>query len=211
MIENIFKIKVLFVVSLFVFFCTNKAELKAQEKTNDLKTRLENQQDKFTNYNDTDLFKKLRLNLSFSGLGISIELPVSNTFALDYEIGLGASYTINQNFNYHFRLDDPSVYAIVFGKYYYNMSDKNISANKHSKENFWGFKAKYASESIIKHRDSNTLFFATNWGIRRHIYNNFYLNLTMGIGSAISLARQSYYRFTLYPDFNLKISYAIRL
>lgn len=154
----------------------------------------------------------LSVNLSFTGLGLSYQLPVSGDVLIEIESGLGASYKINQDFEYRMRINDPSFYASLSVQYFYNIDKSKVKKNfKNNNGNFWGFRSKFVSKSIVKYKDSNTFFLSSNWGLRRNIYKNFSFEFIMGVGAAVDFTHKQDYNFTIFPEFNFKLSYNIPL
>ena len=65
-----------------------------------------------------------KIDLGFSGLGLSFETPTSNKVLLEIAAGAGAGYKINEDFKYRLYFDNPAIFASVHMKYYFNQQDR---------------------------------------------------------------------------------------
>lgn len=153
-----------------------------------------------------------KVDLSFSGLGLSLETPISNVIMLEVAAGAGAGYRVDEDFRYRMYFDSPSIYGSVHGKYYYNQAlrtERGRSVNFNA-GNFFGVKAKYTTPNLVGETKTwHTMIAAFHWGMQRKMGRHFMYQLTVGIGGAIDLDDKTTTHMTLFPDFNFRVSYVL--
>lgn len=152
-----------------------------------------------------------KVDLGFSGLGLSIETPVSNKVLLEMAAGLGAGYRVNEDFRYRMYFDDPAAFASVHMKYYYNQ-ERRVSKGRpvsYNAGNFFGIKAKYTSPTLWEKQTWHTLLTGFHWGMQRKMGKYFLYQFNVGIGVAIDLENKNPNHITPFPDLNFRISYVL--
>lgn len=155
----------------------------------------------------------IQADLSFSGLGFSGNIPLSQAILFEVGAGLGAGYRINEDFKYYLYLDNPAVYANLHAKYYYELK-KNRAKDRNRKfnsGNFAGLQVQYTSPNISEQVAWNTLLTSVHWGMQRQLYKRFVMQLTLGVGVAMNLDFSETTNVSLFPDVNFKISYVLPL
>jgi hypothetical protein len=160
---------------------------------------------------DIDMKTFFKVDGGVSGLGVSLETPLSNKFLFEIESGLGAGYDIDtRSFRYSWVINDPAIYTSVRGKYYYNRElraekGKNIFMNS---GNFIGVRIKFASSGIISGNNYNTLLTNVHWGAQRQLNKHWMYSFYAGLGYAYDT---TYSGGTLYPAIDIKFSYVLPL
>lgn len=153
-----------------------------------------------------------KIDFSFSGLGLSLDAPLSNKVLLEFAVGAGAGYRVDEDFRYRMYFDSPAVYASVHGKYYYNQEDRLRRSRPLSFNagNFFGVKAKYTTPNLADEAKTwHTMLVAFHWGMQRKMGRHFLYQLTIGVGGAVDLEDKTTTHVTLYPDFNFRVSYVL--
>ncbi|MDR1090150.1 MAG: hypothetical protein LBL79_03665 [Prevotella sp.] len=157
-----------------------------------------------------------KLDIGINGIGMSLEVPVSEKIVIEPYIGVGPSYDLNGNgdaladkIDWHWALLEPSFHGAVYGKFLYNRSSRAEKGKSllFNSGNFIGAKVKYISKSLSDPQFySNTLLFNLNWGGQRNIGKHWAYSYSVGIGYGRNLD-QSYGLF--YPAFDIKITYVL--
>lgn len=152
-----------------------------------------------------------KVDLGFSGLGLSIEKPISEKVLLEIAAGLGAGYRVDEDFRYRMYFDDPAVFGSVHMKYYYNLQDRVNRGRPVSNNagNFFGLKAKYTSPTLHEEKTWHTLLTGFHWGLQRKMGKYFLYQFNIGIGAAVDLDNKNSNHVALFPDFNFRISYIL--
>lgn len=157
------------------------------------------------------LSTNLKVDAGFSGIGLSVETPLSDYVLFEAAAGLGAGYRINKDYVYRFYFDNPAFYSTISGKYYYNQQSRtdNGKSTRFNSGNFFGFKVKYASPTLSEKKTWNTLLTGFHWGLQRKIGTYFLYQFDIGIGASFGIDPKATQMMTLFPDMNFKISYVI--
>lgn len=152
-----------------------------------------------------------KVDLSFSGLGLSIETPISDRVLFEAAGGVGAGYKVNEDFKYRLYFDNPSLYASVNAKYYIrkDMRVQKGSAERFNSGNFFAIKAKYTTPTLHDAKTWHTMLAAVHWGLQRNMGNHFLFQITLGVGAAIDLDNKTTTHMTMYPDANIRFSYIL--
>lgn len=162
---------------------------------------------------DTERYLKTysKVDLSFSGIGLSIETPISDRILFEAAGGVGAGYMVNEDFKYRWYFDNPSFYASAHAKYYIrkDMRVAKGTSQRFNSGNFFALKAKYTTPTLHDNKTWHTLLAAVHWGLQRNIGEHFLFQLTLGVGGAIDLDNKTTTHVTLYPDANLRFSYIL--
>lgn len=152
-----------------------------------------------------------KIDLSFSGLGFAIETPISDRVLLEFAVGLGAGYKVNEDFKYRMYFNDPAIYSSVAAKYYINKKTqvKKGTSERLNSGNFFALKSKYVTPTLRDSKTWDTMLVALHWGLQRNIGKHFVYQLTLGIGGAIDMDDKTSTHLTLYPDVNFRFSYIL--
>lgn len=157
-----------------------------------------------------------RVEAGINGIGISIDVPVTDRIVIEPSFGVGPSYDLDEfgssladKIDWHWALLEPSFYGAVYGKYFYNRQSraskgKSLLLNS---GNYIGLKVKYVSKSLSDPQlYSNTILTNLNWGGLHNIGKSWMFSYSVGIGYGRNLDH-SYGLF--YPAFDLKIAYVL--
>lgn len=153
----------------------------------------------------------VKADVSFSGLGLSLETPFSDRVLFEVAAGAGAGYKVNEDFKYRMYFDNPSLYASLHAKYYINkeMQIQKGAKQKFNSGNFFALKVKYTTPTIHNERTWHTMLAAFHWGLQRNLGKHFIYQLTLGVGGAIDLDNKTTTHLTMYPDANFRFSYIL--
>lgn len=156
-----------------------------------------------------------KVEAGINGIGLALEMPVSNKITIEPAIGFGPSYdmaddnSLTGKMGWHWALFEPSLHGSVYGKYFYNKT-KRENKNKSlwlNSGNFIGLKVKYVSRSLSSPRYySNTILTNLNWGGQFNIGKHWTYSYSIGMGYGYNMDG-SYGLF--YPAFDLKIAYVL--
>lgn len=152
-----------------------------------------------------------KVDLGFSGLGLSLETPVSDKILLELAAGLGAGYRVDEDFRYRMYFDDPAAFGSVHMKYYYNQQ-KRVDRGRpvsFNAGNFFGIKAKYASPTLDEKKTWHTMLVGVHWGMQRKMAKYFLYQFNVGVGLAIDLEQKNSNHITPFPDINFRVSYVL--
>jgi hypothetical protein len=155
-----------------------------------------------------------RIDLGLQGLGISLEVPVSRKYTIEFSGGLGGGYDLSDgSFSYDWGLLNPCAYLSVNGRYYYNR-DRRAAKGKSLLLNagdYFGVRLKYTSPEITGGGSMSDAVLANiHWGMQRPIGRKWTINGHAGIGwayNAINSIDPSGGK--VYPAAEFKISYAL--
>jgi hypothetical protein len=159
---------------------------------------------------ETSLKNLVKIDLAFTGIGVSCELPLSQKTLLKCEAGLGGGYEIySDRYRYLWDITAPSAYFNLHGKYYYNRAarlekGKTLQFNS---GNFLGFHAKYVTPSlwIDNNYNYNALLAGFHWGFQYKIGKHWSYEFYIGPGIAFDMSETA----TPFLDTNIKFSYIL--
>lgn len=152
-----------------------------------------------------------KVDLGLSGLGLSLETPVSDQVLLEFAAGLGAGYKVDEDFRYRLYFNDPAVFGSAHMKYYYNQQSRVDRGRpvSYNAGNFFGIKAKYTSPTLWEQQTWHTMLVGFHWGLQRKIGKYFLYQFDVGIGVAVDLENKNSHHITPFPDLNFRISYVL--
>ncbi|TWV96882.1 hypothetical protein [Chitinophaga pinensis] len=155
-----------------------------------------------------------RLDLGLQGVGISLEVPVSSKYTIEFSGGLGGGYDLSDgSFSYDWGLLNPCAYLSANGRYYYNR-DKRAAKGKSLVLNagdYFGLRLKYTSAEITGGGSvSDAILANIHWGMQRPIGRKWVINGHAGIGWAYNAVNSiDPAGGKVYPAAEFKISYAL--
>lgn len=157
-----------------------------------------------------------KIEVGINGIGMSLEVPISEKIVIEPYIGVGPSYDLSNfgdaladKMDWHWALLEPSFHGAVYGKFLYNRSGRAKKGKSllFNSGNFIGAKIKYISKSLSDPQFyTNTLLFNLNWGGQRNIGKHWTYSYSVGIGYGRNL---DYSYGLFYPAFDLKIAYVL--
>ena len=169
-------------------------------------------QDNNQYYNDPSLEKLYRINIDFTGISLSYELPLSNKVIVDSGIGIGSGYLINdkeESMTWNLN-QSPSANIFAEVKYIYNQKSRVAKGKsvKHNSGNYIAFKTKFSSGDVFNSSSiyHNAFLNQMHWGIQRSLGERWLLNFHLGISLLIDLETSMK---MIYPALGLKFSYNI--
>ena len=135
------------------------------------------------------------LDIGGKGLGLTYELPTSRAKSITISGGIGAGYQIypnraglgyadDENYAYNLTPKNPSVYAEVARKRYYDLKGGRSNSGK-----FVALSARYTSASLgddipLGEYNNEALHLTAHWGKQRRIGSSWVLNYHLGVGYA---------------------------
>lgn len=156
-----------------------------------------------------------KVEAGINGIGLALEMPISNKITIEPAIGFGPSYdmaddnSLTGKMGWHWALLEPSFHGSVYGKYFYDKT-KRGKKNKSlwlNSGNFIGLKVKYVSRSLSSPQYySNTILANLNWGSQFNLGKHWIYSYSVGLGYGYNMD-DSYGLF--YPAFDLKIAYIL--
>ena len=148
-----------------------------------------------------------KLDLGFTGVALSYDLPLSPSFLMETSLGVGPAYTIwNSTYKVNYDFTDPALHFTLVGDWYYNRS-KRFTKGKSllcNSGNFIGITFRQTSRGLVDECYSPSLLTNVHWGISREIDAKWLIRLKIGLGSAYDW---NWDEGLLYPSIDLKFSY----
>jgi hypothetical protein len=176
----------------------------------DKNTSTANSSGREKNTTETDLRTLFMADLGPQGIGVTLETRISKKIIIDFSVGAGGSYSIDQNdFSYNWDIFKPSLYGSITPKWYYNRNrraQKGRSTNLNAGD-YIGIRAKLVTIQLAYMIDIfDAALINIHWGLQRPISRKISFNTHIGVGYASNteLQRKS---GTIYPAIDIKLSY----
>ncbi len=154
----------------------------------------------------------LKIECSFTGVGLNYELPVGKKLSLDNGVGLTAGVQVlNDRVHYEKNVFNPSSYVKSELKYYYNRHIRIAKKlpTSFGQGSYFGYQSKFMTQRVFddKLKLSNILMCEGHWGVQRVFSNNWMINFHIGLGRAFDFTTKG---SSNYMAFGLKVAYFIR-
>ena len=155
----------------------------------------------------TKMEKLWKLDLGFTGVALSYDLPLSSSFLMETSLGVGPAYTVcNGTYEASYDFVDPALHFTLAGDWYYNRS-KRLAKGKsllHNSGNFVGITFRQTSRGLINNDYSPALLTNIHWGMSRKIDDKWLIRLKTGLGYAHDW---DWSEGVIYPSIDFKFSY----
>jgi hypothetical protein len=152
-----------------------------------------------------------KFDFSMQGLGFTYEPRIHSKMTIDLSLGLGGGYEVSEDgILYKWDLTAPAAYFSITPKFYYNLearAQKN-KASIFNAGNYFGLRMKYVTRSIGENNGIyDALLMNLHWGIQRPIAERWSFAADIGGGYAVDATDLSNSFGTIYPAFDVKLTY----
>ena len=151
--------------------------------------------------------KLWKLDLGFTGVALSYDLPFSSSFLMETSLGVGPAYTVcNGTYEATYDFVDPALHLALAGDWYYNRSQRLAKGKSilHNSGNFVGVTFRQTSRGLIDNNYSPALLTNMHWGMSRKIDDKWLIRLKVGLGYAHDW---DWDEGVIYPSIDFKFSY----
>jgi hypothetical protein len=121
------------------------------------------------------------------GLGVNYEVPVAKALVLDSGVGFTSGVrVVGDKISYEKKIYNPCFYFKSELKYYYNRSQRiaNGFSVANNEGSYFALQTKYTTPRLLdnEYSLSNVIMSEIHWGIQRTVYEDFLINLHIGLG-----------------------------
>ncbi|RUA11683.1 MAG: hypothetical protein DSY82_03200 [Flavobacteriia bacterium] len=137
------------------------------------------------NEENDNLTKFGRINLGVHGIEFSYELPVSNKFVWENNLGIGLGMNKNGSIaQYYWAFNKPTPYLKSELKFVYNRNKRILKKRPvhNNSGNYIGLQAKYSFGNKNVYDLDETVLTEIHWGIQRNLGRRFLFNTHIGFG-----------------------------
>ncbi len=137
------------------------------------------------NEGNDNLTKFGRINLGIHAIEFSYELPVSNKFVWENNLGIGLGMNTNGDMaHYNLAFDKPTPYLKSELKFVYNRKKRMLKERKiyNNSGNYIGLQAKYSFGNKNVYDLNQSVLTEIHWGIQRNLGRKFLFNTHIGLG-----------------------------
>lgn len=157
------------------------------------------------------LVSMVKMECSWSGLGVNYEVPLGKYVTLDNGVGITAGVQVlNERMHYEYKITNPSIYVKTELKYYYNRYIRVAKKLPTSwgQGSYFAWQNKFNTQRIIddKQKLSNVLMCEAHWGFQRLLWKKIIFNAHIGLGRAFDFTSKG---SSNYMAMGLKVAYRI--
>ena len=150
-----------------------------------------------------------KVEFSVLGFGANYEIPVSKDFSLDSGLGFSSGgQVINNTMKFKKSFLNPAFYFKTELKYYYNRYVRVAKKlpTRNGEGSYFAFQNKLLTPRMFYAKEplSTVLLIEGHWGIQRNVYQDFLLNLHVGVGRAHDFTTKG---SSYYTSVGVKVSY----
>ena len=121
------------------------------------------------------------------GLGVNYEVPVAKELVLDSGVGFTSGVrVVGDKISYEKKIYNPCFYLKSELKYYYNRSQRiaNGFSVANNEGSYFAVQTKYTTPRLLDNEFplSHVLMNEIHWGIQRTVYEDFLINVHVGVG-----------------------------
>lgn len=150
-----------------------------------------------------------KAEFSVLGFGANYEIPVSKVLSLDSGLGFSSGgQVINNTMKFKKSFLNPAFYFKTELKYYYNRYVRVAKKlpTRNGEGSYFAFQNKLLTPRLFDTKEtlSTILMTEVHWGIQRNVYQDFLLNLHVGVGRAHDFTTKG---SSYYTSVGVKVSY----
>lgn len=143
------------------------------------------------------------------GLGVTYEIPLAKELVLDSGVGFTSGVrVVGDKIRYEKKIYNPSLYLKSELKYYYNRTQRiaNGFPVQNNAGSYFALQTKYTTPRLLDNEFplSNVLMNEIHWGIQRTVYQDFSINLHVGLGHVIDFTTRENSNYTAI---GIKVAY----